>query len=97
MASRIDEHIDKHKLREIYQSAYTKLHSTSTALIKVQTDLLQAFDQKKVAVLVLLDLSAAFDTIDQQTLLQRFEAMYASQALHYSGCHHILVIAFNQW
>jgi hypothetical protein len=55
------------------QSAYRKFHSTETALIKVQNDILQSLDKKSVTVLVLLDLSAAFDTIDHQTLLQRLK------------------------
>jgi len=81
VASRIDEHIDKHKLREIYQSAYTKLHSTSTALIKVQTDLLQAFDQKKLAVQVLLDLSAALIPL---TSIRCFNG--SKQCMHHRHC-----------
>ena len=76
VARRIDNHLDDQKLREPYQSAYTKFHSTETALMKVQSDILQALDQKKVAVLVLLDLSAAFDTIDHATLQHRFESVY---------------------
>jgi hypothetical protein len=47
--------------------------STETALIKVQNDILQFLDQNSVTVLVLLDLSAAFDTIDHATLLHRLE------------------------
>ena len=58
-------------LNEILQSAYKTLHSTESALLKVQDDILQALDQKKVAVLVLLDLSAAFDTVDHQVLIER--------------------------
>ena len=54
---------------ELMQSAYRKHHSTET-LLAVQNDLLMAIDQKKAAVLVLLDLSAAFDTIDHNILLQ---------------------------
>ena len=48
---------------EPMQSAYRKHHSTETTLLAVQNDLLMAIDQKKAAVVVLLDLSAAFDTI----------------------------------
>ena len=46
------------------QSAYRERHSTETALLKVQSDILTALDSGSEAVLLMLNLSAAFDTID---------------------------------
>ena len=46
------------------QSAYRQFHSTETALPKVIADILAAVDSGDLAVLTLLDLSAAFDTVD---------------------------------
>ena len=51
--------------------AYRQFHSTETALTCVMNDILLALDQRKSVFLVLLDLSAAFDTIDNQLLLGR--------------------------
>ena len=45
------------------ESAYRDKHSTETALIKVQNDILSALDAGSSAILLLFDLSAAFDTI----------------------------------
>ena len=51
------------------QSAYRPFHSTETALVKVSSDILQNMDKKHVTFLVMLDLSAAFDTVDYSILL----------------------------
>ena len=51
------------------QSAYRKHCSTETALLKVQDDILKNLDKRKGVVLLLLDLSAAFDTVDHGTLI----------------------------
>jgi hypothetical protein len=56
---------------DIAQSAYRQFHSTETLLLKLKNDILLAMDDRKVTALVQLDLSAAFDTIDHPTLLNR--------------------------
>ena len=55
-----------------YQPAYRKLHSTEIALCKKHDDLVSNTCHGKASILVLLDLSAAFDTVDHQLLLSDF-------------------------
>jgi hypothetical protein len=58
-------------LSEKYQAAYKQHHSTDTVLLRVADDILRCVDSRKAVVLVLLDLSAAFDTVDYNVLLDR--------------------------
>ena len=51
------------------QSAYRPFHRTETALLKVQSDILLNMDDQKVTLLVMIDLSAAFNTIYHSILL----------------------------
>ena len=60
------------------QSAYRVGHSTGSALLKVKSDLLHAMDNQEVTCLVLLDLSAAFDTVDHDLLLNQLHLRYGS-------------------
>ena len=50
-----------------------RFHSTETALLKVQSDILTSMDHQEIMLLVLLDLSTAFDTTDHQILLKVLE------------------------
>ena len=70
---RIEEHLKKNKLLDDMQSAYRRHCSTETCLIRVNNDILEALDQGHHAALILLDLSAAFDTLDHKIFLQRTE------------------------
>jgi hypothetical protein len=58
------------------QSGFRPGHSTETAVLRVLSDILQAVDRGDVASLVLLDLSAAFDTVDHDILLERLQVSY---------------------
>jgi hypothetical protein len=69
----VNEHMHVNDLDELYQSAYKQKHSTETALLKVANDIAIALDENKAAFLVMLDLSAAFDTIDHDILFHRLE------------------------
>ena len=58
---------------EDLQSAYRENHSTETALLKVKTDLLTALDNQEISCLILLEFSAAFDTVSHKFLLNRLK------------------------
>ena len=58
------------------QSAYQPGHSTETAVLKVLSDVLLAVDDGNMAVLALLNLSAAFGSVDHDTLLRRLQTSY---------------------
>ena len=62
---------------EVHQSAYCAFHSMETALLKVKTNVIRVLENQEVACLILLDLSAALDTIDHNTLLRRVETRFA--------------------
>ena len=70
---RLDEHMKANNLHIPNQSAYKKNNSTETLSIRLTNDILIACDQQKATVLMLLDLSAAFDTVDHTLLLKILE------------------------
>ena len=74
--SQLSVHLSTNRLWNPLQSAYRPGHSTETALLKVMSDLLLSLDKGNVSVVALLDLSAAFDTIDHAVLLQRLENVF---------------------
>lgn len=67
----INLYFSKNKLNSPYQHAYKKGHSTTTALVQMTDDWLQEFDERKLVGTVMLDLSAAFDLIDHDLLLDK--------------------------
>ena len=69
-------HITDNELFPMLQSAYGKGHSTETALLRVVNDILSSMNKQHVSILVLLDLSAAFDTVDHAILLRRLETSF---------------------
>ena len=75
LAARLNSHVNNHNIHERVQSAYKPCHSTETALLRDQNDILTNMDNQSVTILILLDLSTAFDTIDHQVLLDRMENM----------------------
>ena len=66
---RLNEHLSNNDLHCPEQSAYKKNCSTETLLVRIWNDLLVASDEKSANVVMMLDLSAAFDTVDHDLLL----------------------------
>jgi len=64
VAKRFTSHVNLHTLLPAQQYAYRPFHSTETAVFIVHNNLVRAVDDCRVSELVLLDLSAAFDTVD---------------------------------
>ena len=69
VASRLIDHMKENSLLDQMQSAYRSGHSTETALLRVYNDIVMSVDKGHGVYLILLDLSAAFDTVDHPILL----------------------------
>ncbi|CAB4003243.1 Hypothetical predicted protein [Paramuricea clavata] len=76
VAVQLTDYLTENHLHEKFQCAYKPCHSTETALLRVQNDILQALDNGDSVILVLLDLSAAFDTVDRLMLLTRLSKRF---------------------
>ena len=74
--SRVINHVEQAPCFNRFQSAYRRNHSTETALLRMLNDAYCSADNKSRTLLVQLDLSAAFDTIDHSTLLRRLECTF---------------------
>ena len=70
------QHLQGLGLYTTENSAYKQYHSTETLLAKVHSDIMNNMDKQKVTILILLDLSAAFDTVDLQILSEIFQQRF---------------------
>ena len=61
--------MNRHHLLPVFQSAYRPNHSTETALARIMNDMILVVDDGRVGALTLLDLSAAFDTVDRKSVV----------------------------
>ena len=85
VAVQLQEHMLVNGLFPEMQSAYRQHHSTETALLKVKNDLLMAMDKGQVTLLVLLDLSSAFDTVEHEILLERLRSTIELGGRYFHG------------
>ena len=85
---RIEEHLERFSLQDPLQSAYRQNHSTETAIKKLCNDGITSLDRGRCTVLASLDLSAAFDTVDHDILLQRLYTLHGKMVQFKNGSGH---------
>ena len=85
----IRSHLDKNNLSNFNQSASKPLHSTKTALLKIHNDICMSMDSGKTTALVLLDLSAFFDTLNHSSIIDLLSGLYGNSrtALNWIRSH----------
>ena len=76
VTKQLPEYIADHNPMEPMQSVYQANHSKESALVHVKADILASLDKQEVVCLVLLNVSAAFDTVDHSILLHRLESVF---------------------
>ena len=76
VADQLNQYLAVNELNKVFQSAYKRYHSTETVLIRVQNDILHSIDDGGCVMLLLLDMSAGFDTVDHSILLSRLSTSF---------------------
>ena len=72
VAKQIIKHVNQNDIIEDLQSAYREHHSTELALkiLKVKTDILKSIDNQEIPRLILMNLSAEYDTVNHEILIK---------------------------
>ena len=76
MLVQLNQHCNLHGLLPSYQSAYQAFHPCETSLLKLCNDMLWQMEYQEVSSLIVCNLSAAFDTINHQTLIEVLSEYY---------------------
>ena len=76
----VSKHCEKYHLQPDYQSAYKEHYSCETSILKISNDILWGMEAQSITSLVVLDLSAAFDTVDHEILLSILSSKYGIQS-----------------
>ena len=76
MLLQVSKHCKEYQLQPDYQSAYREHYSCETSILKISNDILWGMEAQSITSLVALDLSAAFDTVDQEILLSILSIKY---------------------
>jgi len=104
VAFHLNKYLINNNLNKSLQSAYKGCHGTETALVRVKHYIMMSIDQDKPVILVLLDLSAAFDIVDHNVPFSRLKDMFGllGKVLEWFQCYLVyhrvqfLVIWFSQ-
>ena len=70
MASQLNDYVISSGLENVNQSAHKHSHSTKTVLVSIKNEVHLALARGKATTVVLLNQSAAFDTINHRTLTE---------------------------
>ena len=76
MLKQFTTYCDTHKLIPDYGSAYRKYFNCEISIIKVMNDILWNFENQEVCAMCMIDLSAAFDMVEHQILLQVLQSRF---------------------
>ena len=79
VAKQLQHYLNCNNLFPVFQSAYQQNHNTETALLKVMNNILLNTNNQCATLLILLYLSAAFDTVDHDTMVHRLECSFGIQ------------------
>ena len=93
--ARLSRHVERYWLLPNFQSAYRPYHSTETAIVRVLNDMIMAVDKGYIGCLMLLDLSAAFDTVDHDVLMDVLRRRFGVTGRFYRGIVRPLVVKFS--
>ena len=97
VARQLMTYLSSANLLPTLQSGFRPGHSTETAVLQVMSELLEAVDRGDLGALILLDLTAAFDTVDRDILLQRLQQTSASAAQLIDGFSRISSVGHSTY